>query len=61
MTYRTTQCLEVADLICSGSSMNEALRRVIVTLNGTNAVRVTDVLADLQAMGVWTPRPNEAR
>lgn len=57
MTYRTTQSLQVADLIRSGFSIGEALCRTIVMLNGTNAVPTSDVLADLIDMGVWTPSP----
>lgn len=55
-TYRTSQSFEVADLIRSGFSVTEALRRILLMSDGTT-VPTADVLADLENMGVWSPKP----
>lgn len=57
-TYRTSQSAEVADLIRSGFSVGEALRRVLTMSDGTTVAPTSDVLADLQDMGVWSPKPS---
>jgi hypothetical protein len=55
--YRTSQSAEVADLIRSGFSVTEALRRTLTMSDGTTSAPTSDVLADLQDMGVWSPTP----
>lgn len=52
---RSSFSVAVADLVRSGVSVGEALRQVLVMRDGSGP-RTTDVLNDLQDMGVWTPR-----
>lgn len=51
---KTSQSAEVADLIRSGFSLGEALRRVLTIHDGSGPC-TSDVLADLQDMDVWHP------
>ncbi len=62
MVFRTSQSAEVADLIRSGFSVAEALHRVLVMSDGTSvSANTSDVLADLQDMGVWSPTPARSK
>ena len=55
MRLRSTFSLVVAGYMRDGFSLSEALRRVIGHIHDGSGPRTSEVLADLEDMGVWKP------
>lgn len=59
-TIRSTFSMSVADHIRDGYSCSEALHIVLGGIRDGSGPRTTDVLLDLEEMGVWSPGVVEA-
>jgi hypothetical protein len=59
-TIRSTFSMSVADYIRDGYGCSEALQIVLGGIRDGSGPRTTDVLLDLEDMGVWSPNPTEA-
>jgi hypothetical protein len=58
-TIRSTFSMTVADYIRDGYGCSEALRIVLGGIRDGSGPRTSDVLLDLEEMGVWSPVPQE--
>lgn len=56
---RSTFSVDVADRIRAGSTVREALSEILQGISDGSGPRTSDVLLDLEEMGVWHPRPEE--
>lgn len=59
MSVRSGFSVKVADYIEKGYSCQEALHIVLAGICDGSGPRTTDVLLDLEDMGVWRPEPLE--
>lgn len=59
-TIRSTFSMSVADYIRDGYSCSEALHIVLGGIRDGSGPRTSDVLLDLEEMGVWPPKSSEA-
>lgn len=59
-TIRSTFSMSVADYIRDGYSCSEALHIVLGGIQDGSGPRTSDVLLDLEEMGVWSPKSSEA-
>lgn len=57
MNVRSSFSAEIADRIKAGATVSDAIHIVIGGIRDGSGPRTTDVLADLQDMGVWQPKP----
>jgi hypothetical protein len=58
-TIRSSFSMSVADYIRDGYSCSEALQIVLGGIRDGSGPRTSDVLLDLEEMGVWSPVPPE--